>query len=42
LLRGQDLTDGVQKFLMEGLVLALEVQHGHRLGGSGGVFRLIR
>ena len=42
LLRDQDLIEGVEKFLMEGLVLAFEVHHGHRLGGCGGVFRLIR
>src|ERR1035437_9027725 len=42
LLRGQDLTESVQKFLMEGLILAFEVQHGHRLGGGGGAGRRIR
>ncbi len=33
LLRGQDLAEGLHEFPVEGLILALEVQHGHRLGG---------
>jgi hypothetical protein len=33
LLRGQHRAKSLHEFLMEGLVLALEVQHGHRLGG---------
>jgi hypothetical protein len=33
LLSFKDLADCLEQFLLERLVLAFEVQHGHRLGG---------
>ena len=39
LLRLKHVGDRIQQFLVERTVLALEVQHGHRLGGCGGTPR---
>jgi hypothetical protein len=36
LLRLKYMPDGFKQFLVERLVLALEVQHGHGLDGVGG------
>jgi hypothetical protein len=34
-LRLKNMLDGIQQLLVQGAVLAFEVQHGHRLSGWG-------